>query len=160
MSGYDVLNDFIAGVERLGEMNRLVAEEAEKVVLAAARATAAAGQSPSGDAWAERKEGGKALKGAAEALSSSVDGNRVEIRLGPPWVFHNYGAGGSSTTRDAVRARERGAAKRAKGGGPASKFHAPKRQILPIKGEPIPSAIGEAIAKAAKRVFARETGGR
>lgn len=158
MSGYASFEDFIAGVERLGEMNKLVAQEAEEGILAAARATAAAGQDPSGKAWAPRKEGGKALTGAAAAIESSTKGARVVLTIGPPYVFHNFGAGGSSTTKEAERHRERTKARQAKGG-TSSKFHAPRRQILPGQNEPMPEGIRSAIAAAAKKVFDRAMGG-
>lgn len=158
MSGYAAFEDFIAGVEKLGEMNRLTAKEAEAGVLAAARETAAAGQAPDGTSWANRKEGGKALTGAAAAIESSTKGARVILKIGPPFVFHNFGAGGSSTTKEAARHRERTKARQAKSG-TSSKFHAPQRRILPGQNEPMPEGIREAIADAAKKVFDRAMGG-
>jgi hypothetical protein len=134
-----------------------VAKEAEADVLAAARSTAAAGEAPSGEAWPERAEGGKALEGAAAAIESSTKGTRIDLKIGKPYVFHNHGAGGSSMTKEAERHRKRAEAQRAKSG-TKSKFHAPRRQIIPNAGDPIPEPIKEAIAEAAARVFGEAVG--
>lgn len=157
MSGHAELERFIRGVESLRTLNEQVAREAEKGIARVARETAAAGTTPSGEKWPERKDGGKALRGAPNEISSSAKGTRVELKIGTPYVFHNYGAGGSSTTKEAERARKRSAAKRA-ATGTKSKFHAPRRQILPDVGEPIPAGMREAIEDAAARVLGKAVG--
>lgn len=157
MSGPAALDAFIAGVERLRDMNGLVAKEAEKGVADALRATARAGETPSGDDWPELADGGKALQGAAGAIESSTRGTAIELKIGKPYVFHNRGAGGSSTTKAAERHRKSAETARAKGGA-KSKFHAPQRQILPLHGQPIPAAMKEEIAAAAARVFGKAVG--
>lgn len=158
MSGFAELEAFIAGVEKLGRLNEQVAKEAEADVLAAARATADAGQAPDGSAWPAKKDGGKPLPGAGAAIKSSTKGNRIALTIGPPWTFHHHGAGGSSTTKEAERHRKRAAAQRAASGA-KSKFHAPRRQILPVHGDPIPGPMKEAIAAAAARVIEKAVGG-
>ena len=157
-TGSAALKDFIARLEELRSLNEDVAKAAEKGVLEAARASVKAAETPSGEPWAPLKEGGRALKGAAVALTSRVKGNRIDVKVDEPYGYHNHGAGGSSTTKEAVRSRKRTAARQAKTG-IKSKFHAPRRQILPVAGEPIPDAMNEAIADAAKRVFEKATGG-
>lgn len=157
MSGYAAFDSFIAGVDRLAKMNADVAKAAEKPIADVSRASAAAGESPSGEAWPDKKDGGKALPGAPGAIESSTTGSRVELKIGKPYVFHNHGAGGSSDSKEAVRHRERSAAKRAKSG-TASKFHAPRRQILPAPGEAIPAEMQSAIAKVAEDVFRKAVG--
>lgn len=151
------LEAFIAGVESLRTMNEQVAKEAEEDVADVARKSAQAAVDPDGNPWPDREEGGKALRGAAAALESRAWGNRIMLSIGPPYVFHNWGAGGSSQTKAAERARARASAKRAKSG-TQSKFHAPRRQILPEAGEKIPEKMREAIDAAAKRVFGKAVG--
>jgi len=157
VSGRASLDAFIAGVERLGLMNRDVAKAAEKPVADVARKAAAAGESPSGEPWAPKKDGGKALEGAAGAIESSVEGAKVVLTIGKPYVFHNHGAGGSSTTKEAERHRQRTTARQASTG-TSSKFHAPKRQILPAAGEGVPEPMKSAIADVAKDVFGKAVG--
>lgn len=156
-SGSSALQAFIAGVESLRTMNEQVAKVAEPGVAAVARASAAAGEAPDGEAWPARKEGGKALPGAAAAITSSSKGSRIELKIGAPYVFHNHGAGGHSESKEAVRHRKRSASEHAKSG-TSSKFHAPRRQILPDPGEPIPAEMNDAIQAAAARVFGRAVG--
>lgn len=157
MSGRTSIDAFIAGVESLRTMNEQVAKVAEPGVADVARESARAAQSPSGESWPDRKEGGKALAGAAAAIESSARGSQIKLTIGKPYVFHNHGAGGSSTTKEAIRSRKATAARQASSG-TKSKFHAPKRQILPAAGEPIPADMNEAIADAADRVFKKAVG--
>jgi len=157
MSGHAELEAFIAGVESLRRLNERTAKAAEADILAEVRKTAAAGQTPSGDPWPPLADGGKPLAGAAKAISSSVKGARIDLKIGPPWVYHHHGAGGSSQTKEAKRHRQRAAARHAKGG-TKSKFHAPKRQIIPDPGDPIPPPMKAAIVDAATRVFEKAVG--
>ncbi len=63
------------------------------------RATAAAGTSPDGAAWAPRKaDGARALANAASAISVKAVGSIVLAKVGYPYVFHQK-AQGSSTPR-------------------------------------------------------------
>ncbi len=154
MSGRAELEAFIAGVESLVTMNEDVAREAEKPVADVARRSAEAGRAPDGETWAPLANGGgKALKGAAAAITSSAKGTAIRLEIGEPYVFHNHGAGGSSETPNAKRARAR-ARRQREATGKASKFHAPKRQILPGPGE-LPDDMRKAISTTADRVFAR-----
>lgn len=159
MSGHREIEAFIEGIGKLQAMNERVAKEAEKPVADVARKSAGAGQAPDGSAWAPRKEdGGQALAGAGDAIKSSAKGNEIKLTIGKPYVFHDGGAGGTSTTKEAKRERAR-TRKRQAASGTKSKFHAPKRQILPAAGEPIPKAMNEAIESSARKVFDRAMGG-
>ena len=148
---------FIAGVESLRAFNEDVAKAAEPKVLAAMQETVAKGEAPDGSEWPALADGGKPLEGAAKAIKSSVKGNRIDLTVGPPYVFHNHGAGGHSDTKEAVRARKASEVRRAKSG-TKSKFHAPRRQILPESGEPIPAGVNTAIEEAATTVFRKAVG--
>lgn len=160
MSGLREIERFIEGVEKIQAINEQVAREAEKPVADVARKSAAAGQAPDGTAWAPRKEdGAQALRGAPDAIQSSTKGNQIKLTIGPPYAYHNAGAGGSSQTKEAKRARARSAKKRSETG-TKSRFHAPRRQILPASGEPVPKAINEAIETTARKFFDRAMGGR
>lgn len=155
----------IATAQALTTLNADAAREAEPAVLEAMQATASAGTTPTGEAWAPRKGGGRALPGARAALTSRVRGNRVEVRLeDPKYLYNNYGAGGSSQTKDAKRARssaKRDRATRAKAGEKVakSKFHAPARQIIPMVDDPVPPKVADAVRAAIARTFERATGG-
>ncbi len=157
MSGHSSFEDFIAGVERLSRMNAEVAKAALEPVTEAARASASAGETPTGEAWAPLADGGQALPGAAGAITSSATGTRIELRVGKPYVFHQHGAGGHSTTKEAERARAKTKARQAKTG-TNSKFHAPRRQILPDPGDAIPGPMKEALREAAAVVFGKAVG--
>lgn len=157
MSGMASLETFIAGVERVGRMNEDVAKAAEKPVADIARKSAAAGESPTGTKWAPKKDGGDALVQAGEAIQSGIAGTAIVLTIGPPYVFHNHGAGGSSQTKDAIRARKATAARQASTG-TKSHFHSPKRQILPAAGEPVPEPMKEAIREVARDVFGKAVG--
>lgn len=160
MSGARDLENFIAGVEKLQAMNADVAREAEKPVADVARKSAADGKAPDGSPWAPKKDdGGRALKDAGSAVASSTKGNQIKLTVGTPYAFHNSGAGGTSQTKEAKRMRAR-TRKRQAETGKKSKFHAPKRQILPASGEPIPKAMSDAIEESARKVFGRAMGGR
>lgn len=152
MSGARELEAFIASVEKIGEMNERVAKAAEEPVGDVLRANIARNVAPDGTPWPERGGGGKALRGAADALESSTNGNAITFSLGPPYAFHNWGAGGSSTTKKAESERRRTRARQAKSG-TASKFHAPARPMLPTAGEKLPEPIAEVLADEAKKVF-------
>jgi hypothetical protein len=128
--GDAALAEFIARVRRLGTLGADAAKIAAPYVLEAARETAAAGTTPSGEAWAPKKDGGRALVNAADALSVEAVGSVVVLTLTGPEVIHNRGT---------------------------TKY--PKRQILPAGGAGIPANIGKALARAAKEAFDRTMGG-
>lgn len=157
MSGLASLEAFCDRIESLSKLNADVAKKALDPVTAVARATAAAGTTPTGEAWAPKRDGGQALPGADAAIESRASGTKIEIRIGPPWVFHQHGAGGKSQTKEAVRARKRAEAQRAKSGA-SSKFHAPQRKIIPAPGDALPPKMADAIKDAAEDVFGKAVG--
>ncbi|NUP05524.1 MAG: hypothetical protein HOW73_05640 [Polyangiaceae bacterium] len=69
------------------------AEKMADVVLEDVKRTAAAGTSPTGVAWPEKKDGGRALANAADHLSTVVSGSTVHLVLTGPDAIHNYGTG-------------------------------------------------------------------
>lgn len=157
MSGQSSLEAFIERVESLRTINETVAKEAEKDVVDVARQSARAAETPNGEPWPELKDGGKALHGAANAIKSTVKGNRIVLTIGKPFVFHQHGAGGSSKTKQAVRDRKRTSERQASTG-TKSKFHSPRRQILPTAEDSTPKDMSEAIEAASKRVFENAMG--
>ena len=115
----------------LGERIDEAAEEAAAEVLKTEiRRSVSAHQSPDGDPWPKREDGGSALDGAANKVVYEVSPGFVVAKIGAPEVFHNFGAGGSIESKSAAKGlkyRE----KRRKKLGTTNKFHSPKRQILP-----------------------------
>ena len=107
-----------------------VAKEALEPVLAIARESAAAGTSPTGEAWRARKDGSRALSKAADAITARVLGTVLQLEVAYPYSIHHFQDG---ATR-------------------------PRRQILP-DGD-LPPKMSAAVAAAAARVFARTMGGR
>lgn len=150
------LQEFIARVEGLQKLNAEVAKAAAEPVADDVRKTASAGQTPTGEAWPDRKGGGKALAGVEKAITVKARLTRVVVSLAWPWVPHQWGAGGSSTTKEAKRARSK-SAKAAAQAGIKSKFHAPRRQVLPATDEAIPDRILATLKKTAAAVFERLT---
>jgi hypothetical protein len=131
-TGDDALDEMIRRVRRLGAMPSEVAAEVAPLMLAEARRTAAAGTTPDGKPWAPRKkDGGRALEHAADALSSRVlPSATAQLVLRGPEVIHNRG------TEDT-----------------------PKRQILPDGGAGLPPTMAVAVREGAERVFRRIIGG-
>jgi hypothetical protein len=111
------------------ELLREIAAEAAPDVEKALRTTAAAGTTPTGDAWKPTQAGTRPLQHAPEHLRAEAVGTSVRATLTGPDALHNYGAG-----RGRVR-----------------------RQVLPDGGEP-PPPVADAVRAAAERVFERVTG--
>jgi hypothetical protein len=109
------IDDMLASLQRLKTVDVRAAQLAAPLVEAAVKKTAAAGTSPSGKAWAEKKGGGRAMKGAAGHLKAQAIGNVVRVSLTGPDVFHNY-----ATTRE------------------------PRRQVIPDVGE-VPPEVARAV---------------
>lgn len=157
-AAHAALEAFIRGVESLRTMNEQVAAAAAEDVGDVVRANVDAGVAPDGTPWAPKKDGGgKALAGKSDGVEAEAKGSAINVKIGPPLVFHNWGAGGSSTTKAAASARKRARARQA-ASGTKSKFHAPQRQILPSSGE-IPEQMRKVITEHAKKVFGKATGG-
>lgn len=130
MDGDAALSAFIDRVRRLGKLPAEAAKLAAPLVLEEAKKTAAAGTTPDGQPWAPKKDGGRALVHAADALSVETLGSVVVLTLTGPEAIHNRGT---------------------------NKY--PKRQILPAGGAGIPANVVRALRRAAGEAFARVTGG-
>lgn len=88
-SGGAVVDEWIAKLRALPKEVR--AEQFVGIVDEDLRRTASAGTTPDGTPWPERKEGGRALAGAADALTVTAAGNRVLAVVSGPEAIHNYG---------------------------------------------------------------------
>lgn len=129
-SGHDALAAFIQRVEAWRQLNEDVAKTAAPRIEEAARTSAAAGQDPETQPWPTLRDGSKPLDGAAGAIKSSATGNRIELKIGKPWVYHQHGAA-------------------------AGKAHFPKRKIIPDAGDPVPKRWRDVITEVAKKCFSK-----
>lgn len=132
------LDDIVARLRAVDELGAAIAVEARPEVERAIRATAAAGQTPSGETWAKTEEGNAPLKNAASAISVEISGATkatLAIVLRGHHRFHHFGS------------------KKGSGHG------LPKRQIIPMSADELPASAKKAIADAAARVVARTMGG-
>ena len=163
MGGAEDFAAFLDGVEALVSLNVDVARESAAAVRAEVAKTAASGTTPYGEAWPVTVDGGKPLPGVGDAISVETRATRIMLRIGPPWVFHHYGAGGSSQTKAAKARRRYTERKRAEaaaaGKGVRSRFHAPRRQVLPDPGQELPPRVRAVLVANAKRIFSRAMGG-
>lgn len=155
----DALESLVDALDRVGEIATETAKLAEDPVRLALAKTAYAGTTPSGEDWEPLADGGKALRLAGAAIKMVRSGPRLRATIGKPYVFHNFGAGGSSQTKEARRHRAR-TAKAQRASGKKSKFHAPRRQILPDQSDPMPKGVRDAVEAASKEAFERLTGAR
>lgn len=149
MSGIDELDKLADALEDFDER---VAERAGPEVLKALQKTVRAQQEPDGTPWPPSSNGGAVLTQAASAMALTVTKGDIKIRLEAPYVFHDYGAGGQSQSKEALRARARAERNRAKGG-TKSKFHAPRRKMLPDPTDPVPDDVVDALDKATQDTF-------
>lgn|GEM_PF-1986483 len=125
MGGDGALDEMIAQIRALGGLNAAAAIEAAPLVQEAARVTARAGQTPDGKDWPAKKDGGRALANAANAVTATASGKTITIAVQGSEVFHNWGVG----------------------------KHTPRRKIIPETGDPIPPAVGAALLAGAERAF-------
>lgn len=128
--GLPELDAMIARLKRLGtDLPAEVAREAAPAVQRELERTAGAGESPTGEAWRPKKDGGRPLVHAAQAFTTRALGPLVVTTLTGPEVFHQKG----------TRRTER-------------------RQIIPDSGD-VPEGVARAVTEAAGRVFERITRG-
>lgn len=85
----DQLSALAARLRAIPSLGPEIAKAAAPDVLAANRATAYAGTTPDGAAWAPTKKGKRALVHAADALSVRVIGDVIILVLSGINVFHN-----------------------------------------------------------------------
>lgn len=84
------IDGMIASLEKLAKLGEDAAKHAAPFVDEAVKATAKAGTTPDGDAWKPKKDGGRALVHAADALSTKARGDLVTVTLRSPETFHNF----------------------------------------------------------------------
>ena len=130
MSGADTVREWAGRMRDLASLNRDAAALAVPRVRAAVRATAAAGTTPTGEAWVPTVDGKRPLDRVAEKIEVTADGSRLEIALRGHDVFHQEG-----TKRT------------------------PQRQVIPSPGDPIPPAVEAALKASATEAFQRTVGG-
>jgi hypothetical protein len=104
---------------------QLAAAEAAPRIEQALKTTAAAGTTPSGEAWAPRKDGSRALANAAQAVTATAAEATVHVRLE-----------GTST-----------------GDAKAQGIQNAKRRIIPQNGEPLPEAVSKAAHEGVEAAF-------
>lgn len=118
------MRSMAASIERLGQLPTQAAVKGAVAVLDVAKSEAAAGVSPTGQAWTPKKDGGRPLANAAAHLTARALGNIIQLTLKGVDVIHNFG-----TSRQ------------------------PKRQIIPDAGAGIPAAFANAVEEAAIKAF-------
>lgn len=120
-------------IRQLGEnFAQEVAQEARQGVLDAVVASASAGTTPEGAAWAPRKaDGAKALASASKHITARVLGSVIRLTLEYPYSVWHFTTGTSSR---------------------------PRRQVLPDADKELPPGVEKAVRAAAERVFARRVG--
>ena len=127
MSGVDAM---IGALRKLGAAPAAIAKRAAPLVDAAVKKTAAAGTTPDGQPWQPKKDGGRPLVNAANALSTKAVGTTVVVTLEGPEVVHDKG-----TKR------------------------LPQRKILPDGGAGLPTNVADAMREACEKVRADIMGG-
>lgn len=110
--------DWAADLRRLSQALPEIATRAAPGIQADATATASAGTTPSGAAWPPRKDGGRALAGAAGELSVAASGAAVRVTLAGPSAIHHNG-----------------------------ESNGPRRQVIPDDGE-VPEGYARALDEA------------
>lgn len=148
----------LSALDHVADLAVETAKRAEEPVRLALAATARAGESPTGEEWAPRQDGSQALPLAGASIALARSGPRLKATIGMPYVYHQHGAGGSSQTKEAKRHRAR-TAKAQAASGKKSKFHSPRRQILPAPGDPMPPRVRKAVDEAAREAFEHLTTG-
>lgn len=97
---FAAIDRMIQACRALARLPELAAPIVARNVEAELRASASAGRAPDGTAWAPRKrDGGKPLANAANAISVKALGTVVLIVLTGHHVFHHFGAGGKPARR-------------------------------------------------------------
>lgn len=129
MSG---IEEMIASLERLEELPKRTAEIAAEKLDARVKATAAAGTSPDGKAWAPKKKGGRAMANAAAHIATRAYGHIVRMTLTGPDVFHQF----------------------------SQKKGEPAREVIPGAGGAMPAVVADVLEEATAQAFDELTTGR
>jgi hypothetical protein len=93
-AGLAAIKDMIRRLRSLSRLDKEVAPAVARELQAWAASNIAAGVGPDGQAWPPKKDGGKALQNAAQALAARAVGTVALLELRAPEVFHHFGAGG------------------------------------------------------------------
>jgi hypothetical protein len=88
-NGSAVVDKWIAALRSMKKEVR--AEQLRDVVEEDLRRTIAAGTTPDGVPWPQRKQGGRALQNAGGALTVGVAGSTIIARVTGPTAIHNFG---------------------------------------------------------------------
>lgn len=124
------LDDMIRSLRSISKLDERAATIAAPLLESALKATANAGTTPDGQPWAPRKkDGGRAMAGAASAISAGASGDTVRVTLRGPEVFWHFG--------------ERGA---------------PRRQVIPDGGGEMPAVVSDVLKKSTAQAFQELTG--
>lgn len=145
MEAEDQIRELAERLRSVKSSSYAIATAAAPELEAAARETATSGTDASGAAWAATKAGGKALAGAAGAISAVVSGSTVAVVtliLRGKYVFHQRGIGKGK-------------------GKPDAKAGTPAREVLPdVRRDGVPPKMLAILARVAQRVTAGIMGGR
>lgn len=76
----------------------IVADEVRKLVVA----SASAGQTPDGKAWAAKKAGGRPLAAAGRQVSVSVQGTSAVVKIPSPLGYHQTGTSRGLPAREII----------------------------------------------------------
>lgn len=137
------LSDMIRALKKLGkkEVEAQVAKYGADAVGDALRATLSAGESPEGQAWAPKKEGGgKAYAGAPSKLETKAYGALIRATISGGEVYGHFGAHGTHKGQGKKTPK-----KDRKKMGP--------RPMLPDGGAGMPQSVEKALIKSAQQVL-------
>lgn len=92
MSGHAELEAMIRKIRLIPELSRKTAPAAAESFDRELRAELAAGRSPDGEAWAPKKDGGRALANAgSNAITTAAIGTRILTKTRAHYWAHNRG---------------------------------------------------------------------
>lgn len=129
MSGYAEIDRMVAKCKAIGEIASTTAKVAAPLVAAAVKETVATGADPTDEkAWKAKKDGGRPLENASNAITFRVLDTVIQLILTGKEVFHHYGARGGAL---------------------------PKRRILPDAGAGIPPKLAALLRKSASKEFSK-----
>jgi len=87
------IDAMLATLERLGDLETAAVPAIAEAIERTLDGTARAGTTPDGQPWAPRKkDGGRTLQHAAEAIRVTYSGDTVFVRLTGPDARHHHGA--------------------------------------------------------------------
>jgi hypothetical protein len=88
VSGDEELAAFAARLRSLKGFAQAATEAAAPLVEAEVKRTASAGTATDGNPWPAKKDGGRALPSAADAVTAAANGAFVILKLLGPYVYH------------------------------------------------------------------------